>query len=108
MIIQLNADWRITSDALQWIVHKRKVVRGEERWQALSYHKDVAGALVYAGLRRVREISGIVGPEGLQPLVSALDAIRADINRALADVPRAPPKDADEKMMDAAPVIRAA
>ncbi len=36
MIITINDDWRLASDPLQWILQKRKLVKGEERPRSLA------------------------------------------------------------------------
>ncbi len=91
MIVDIGPDWRLVSDPLQWVVQKRvKAKATKHQWKSLGFHKNVGGALLQLAGRRVREIPGTYGPEALEPLTAALDAMREDINRALVDVPRTP------------------
>jgi hypothetical protein len=85
MIIQINPDWRIAADPLQWIVQQRQVSKntGAESWHAKGFHKYIADALQQLVQRQVREVPGTYGPEALETLLSALTAIREDIRRGL-------------------------
>ena len=82
MIITINPDWRLASDPLQWVLQKRKLVKGEERWRALAFFGDLDRAICELARRRIRILPGVYGPEALQPLVTSLDQLRDDIRAA--------------------------
>ena len=73
MIINLNTDWRIRSDPLQWIVEKR--VHGAKaaryQWKPEAFCKSFDSAVVWAGRRRVMEEPGEYGVDALPPLAAA-------------------------------------
>ena len=84
MIINLNKDWRIRSDPLQWIVEKRlhgaKTKRHE--WKPKAYCNSFDSAVVWAGRSRVMETPGEYGPDALPLLATALDAILGEVDSA--------------------------
>ena len=91
MIIQISDDWRIVSDAQQWVVQhlpggegggKRK----EDTWKPLAYFRDLGGAVVYVGRRRILDLPGHYHREALEPLCRALDALEGDIRAAVAGI----------------------
>ena len=84
MIITINPDWRLASDPLQWILQKRKLVKGEERWRSLAFFGDLDRAICELARRRIRILPGVYGPEALKPLVTSLDQLRDHIHAALA------------------------
>ena len=88
MIIHINADWRIRSDPLQWILDHRPereqaLAAGSKEWRPIGYFKFMAEALLEAAERQVRHLPGIYGPETLETLQGALLSIREDIQRGL-------------------------
>ena len=85
MIICLNADWRIDSDPLQWIIQRRRVVKGEDRWQAVSFHRDFIGAVVRLVDGEVKVIPGEYSSEDLIALLHALDCLKADVIAAIRE-----------------------
>jgi len=83
VIVRINPDWRIESDPLQWIIQKRRTVKGAERWSNVSYHRTLDSAVVQLAQRRVRMIGGEYPPEALPTLCHALDSLRDEISQAL-------------------------
>jgi hypothetical protein len=88
MIIHLNHDWRIASDPLQWIIQKRRTVKGQDKWDSLAFFGDLDRAVVHLARRRVRMLPGSYGPEALPVLCQALDRLKAEISTALSAMPR--------------------
>ncbi len=84
MIITINEDWRFASDPLQWMLQKRKPVKGETLWRSVAYFGNLDTAIIELVKRRIRCMGGTYGPEALQPLVTSLDQLRDDILTALA------------------------
>lgn len=58
MIIPVNKSWRIRSDRYCWMVERRKVVKGKDRWAAETYHQSAGKALQECAQRRVRACEG--------------------------------------------------
>ncbi len=86
MIINLNRDWRIRPDPLQWIVEKRLHGAKTKRhaWKPKAYCNSLDSGVVWAGRRRVMETPGVFGCDALPPLVAALDTIVEEVRAALA------------------------
>ena len=49
MIIQIDEQYRVTTDPYQWIIQKRRFRKGEEDWECLTYHPSLDSAI--QGLR---------------------------------------------------------
>ena len=49
MIIQIDEQYRVTTDPYQWIIQKRRSRKGEEDWECLTYHPSLDSAI--QGLR---------------------------------------------------------
>ena len=86
MIININLDWRIRSEPLNWIceqrIHGAKAKR--HKWKPRAYMNTFDGAVVWCGRRRVMELPGVFGCDALPPLCAALDAIEEEVRAALA------------------------
>jgi hypothetical protein len=87
MIIQINETYRLVSNELQWTLQKRRKGGQQEKWEALGYYTHIDNAVLDLAKRRLRCIEGNYGPEALEPLCRALDAIREDIKKALVVCP---------------------
>ncbi len=46
MIIAINEDWRFASDPLQWMLQKRKPVKGETLWRSVAYFGNLDTAII--------------------------------------------------------------
>ena len=86
MIICINPDWRIESDPLQWIVQKRRFVRGAERWTNVSYHTALDTAVIRLAQTQIHLIRGEYPPEALPMLCQALDNLKSDISVELGSI----------------------
>ena len=84
MIIRINPDWRIASDPQQWIVQRRRTVKGQERWHNVSYHGTLNGAVQRLAQKRVWLMGGDYGPDGLLALCQALDSLKTEIIDAIS------------------------
>jgi hypothetical protein len=86
MIINLNHQWRIRSDELQWNLEylpdpnpgtKRKT----ERWKAKGHFRTLDEAVLRCARRQIRLLPMVVGAEALPCLCTALDRIEAGQGR---------------------------
>ncbi len=86
MIITINADWRLSSDPLQWILQKRNpnATADRNRWRPIGYFGRLDAAVVACSRRRIRVLAGTYGPEALTPLSDALRSVRDDVYAAPA------------------------
>ena len=72
MIIQINADWRVRSDPLQWILDRRRTLRkrdtGEEYedWHVEGFYATLDGAVVGCIEHRLRFMEGGIPPRSLE------------------------------------------
>ncbi len=84
MIITINADWRLASDPLQWILQKRYQSKGEERQRSIAFFGDIDRAIVELSRRRILVLSGAYpAADALGPLSDALRSVRDDVHAAL-------------------------
>ena len=88
MIINLNPDWRIRSDPLQWIVeqrHVRKPGKPEEyeQWVVWGYFNTLAGAVNSTVGVVVRSLDGDYPHTAIEPLLGELRAIRENVDETL-------------------------
>ena len=84
MIIQINPDWRVASDPLQWILQKRYQSKGEDHWRPVAFFGRFEAALHELHRRRIRCLPGAYpGSEALRPLSDALIRIQEEITAAL-------------------------
>ena len=88
MIIRINRDWRIASDPLQWIVQRRRTVKGQDKWDAIAFFGSLDRAVLHLARRRVRMLPTSYGPEALPLLCQALDRLEAEVSAALSVMPR--------------------
>ena len=93
MIITINDDWRLRSDALQWVIERRKkrMTADDSRkhsgqWASVAFFGDLAQSLRWLAERRIRASEGEYPAAALEPLCDTLQAIREDTNRALATI----------------------
>ena len=54
IVIQINSDWRIVSDPLQWIVQRRRTVKGKVKWDSRTFHSDLGNAVMRLASAQVR------------------------------------------------------
>ena len=83
MIININVDWRIVSDPLQWIVQHRRMVKGQNKWDNKAYFGDLGNAVVWLARRQIMPLPGEYGPDALPALCQALDRIEGEIREVL-------------------------
>ena len=72
MIIQIDEQYRVTTDPYQWIVQKKRSRKGKEDWKSQTHHTSFQSALQSIGERLVR------GSDA-ETLVDAL----ADVEKAI-------------------------
>ena len=85
MIITINADWRLASDSLQWVLQRRYQSKDEDQWQAKAFFGRLDAALQELVRRRIRCLPGAYpGSEALRPLSHALITIHEEITTALS------------------------
>ncbi len=55
MNLPINEQYRISSDANQWILQKSRTRKGVKDWESISFHGDVDDLIKHLGNRMVRE-----------------------------------------------------
>ena len=45
MIIQIDEQYRVTTDPYQWIIQKRRTRKGKEDWESLTFHSSPDAAI---------------------------------------------------------------
>jgi hypothetical protein len=86
MIIQINNDWRLDSDSLQFILqhrHEAKNADADARWRNIGYFASLDSAICELARRRIRILPGVYGPDALPLLSCAIDEIKADVAAVL-------------------------
>ena len=75
-VLRLSDDWALGSDPLQWIVYRWRKLRGETKWQAVSFVESETSIL-----RRVLYEQGVVAfPEADAALNAFPDSFRKWMN----------------------------
>ena len=93
MIINLNADWRLRSDPLQWILERRRILKKRntgqeyEDWHVEGFYGTLDAAVVSCIERRLRFMDGEYPPDALEALHTALDSLRREVRAVLAGLP---------------------
>ena len=54
MIIQIDEQYRVTTDPYQWIIQKRRTRKGKEDWESLTFHSSLDAAIQSLREDRVR------------------------------------------------------
>ena len=84
MIININNEWRIRTEPLNWIIEKRVWNKDKEKWgkwSAQAYPTSLASALYWLMDHQVKELPGEYGPEALKHLTDALAEIKDIISQ---------------------------
>lgn len=79
MVIPIDKDYRLASDALCWKVGKRGTLKGETVWSPISWH-DTPGAAAKSLSRRLVRLCEA---ETLEDALKAVDEIAEKLTRAL-------------------------
>lgn len=79
MIIPIDSDYRITSDALCWKVEKSGTLKGEAVWSPISWHETPGGAVKSLSRRLVRSCE----TETLEEAIHAVEEIGEKLTKAL-------------------------
>jgi len=65
MIIQIDEQYRVTTDPYQWIIQKKRTRNGREDWTSQTFHPSFSSALENLGERMVRESNASTLSEAL-------------------------------------------
>jgi len=95
VIINVNSDWRVRSDGLQWIIEQkmslRKRMPGDKRgpgkatgasythWKARGFHSQIDSAAWQVGELQLKELEGEYESPALEMLSQTLWDIKMDI-----------------------------
>ena len=76
-MIILNENYRIESDECCFTLKERKVAKsgkaeGEERWEPISYSRDLSGALVSYRNRRIKALSATDTEEEIDNMIDCI------------------------------------
>jgi len=88
--LQINPDWRVTSDRYCWMVQRRRVRTDKETgeqsevWGNESFHASLPAAVSALGEHVLRRSDA----EGIAEIAATLDRLSTDVSRALAPVLR--------------------
>lgn len=85
--IQVNEDWRLKHDGLQFCVQKRRVgqsgkTKGLVFWDNWAFCREIGTAIHWLASRRIYGIKGTYGIEGLDMLAQAIEQIKAELKVA--------------------------
>ena len=86
MIIQVNENWRIASDAYQWIAQRRRTVKGRPKWEGVSFHRTFDSVVLWLAQRQLRDLEGDYRLDELSSFCQALDRLSDEIRAALEGV----------------------
>ena len=85
IVIQINSDWRIVSDPLQWIVQRRRTVKGKDKWDSRTFHSDLGNAVMRLASAHIRTFDAVVGPDALEVLCHFLDSLENKFLSAIGE-----------------------
>jgi len=78
--IQVNEDYRVSSDVNSWAIQKRGLRKGKIEWAPVSWFMTLDKAMAGLAARMVRESDG----ENIDEIVADAKLIGEEINKALA------------------------
>jgi len=78
--IDINTDYRITSDSHQWIVQKRRIRKGNQDWESVAFLASLPTALEWLRERLVREGEA----ETLTDALGEIETVTTTLSQALA------------------------
>lgn len=95
MIIEINPDWRISSDSHQWILERLRGTRKDRKtgqplpnWKPVGYFASLSTLLKRLIDLRVWRIEGTHPPEALEHVCNALSDMKAEVRDALSNIDR--------------------
>ena len=80
MIIQIDKQYRVTTDPYQWIIQKKRTRNGREDWASQTFHPSFSSALENLGERMVRESNAST----LSEVLADVKTITTTLSQALA------------------------
>ena len=80
MIIQIDEQYRVTTDPYQWIIQKKRTRNGREDWRSQTFHPSFASALQSLGETMVRESNAST----LSQALADVKTITTTLSQALA------------------------
>ena len=80
MIIQIDEQYRVTTDPYQWIVQKKRSRKGKEDWESQTYHPSLDAAIHSLWERLVRASDAETEVDALQDI----ERITTTFSQALA------------------------
>ena len=80
MIIQIDEQYRVTTDPYQWIIQKKRTRNGREDWRSQTFHPSFSSALQSLGETMVRESNASTLPQAL----ADVKTITTTLSQALA------------------------
>jgi len=96
MIININKEWRLTTDNLQWrLEHKALKIKANnpkldgkpaKTWKQVSYHRDIWGAVRDMMRRQVCGIEGEYPLGAMDELCRSLHRSETNIEKAIEEV----------------------
>lgn len=79
MRLRINEQYRISSDANQWILQKVRTRKGVEDWESISFHSAIDDLIQDLGHRMVRESDATTLAEALV----AIENVTTTLSQAL-------------------------
>ncbi len=90
MIVNINQDWRLRSDELQWILDRRvqpkeDMAETEPTWRVAGYFRFIDEAIMELARQDIRLMRGEYPADALALIVETLDQIREDCRKAVRE-----------------------
>ena len=79
MKLPINEQYRISSDAYQWILQKTRTRKGVKDWESITFHGDLDDLIKDLGNRMVRESDATTLAEALV----AIENVTTTLSQAL-------------------------
>ena len=72
MLVLTHKNFRIAADPHQWIIQRRRLEGGRQRWDSNCFHKSLSGAVFGLARLKVCDFERVT-PEDLETLCDHLD-----------------------------------
>ena len=91
MIVNINQDWRLRSDEVQWILDRRVqsnkgTGKAKTVWKVAGFSRHLNCIIMELARQDIRLIRGQYPADALALIVETLDRIETDCHRAVRDV----------------------
>lgn len=86
MVIPVRDDLRVHGGSMAWEIQRRRVVKGETRWESFKWFSKLGQALEWAGQEQIRLSEGNSLADTIEAFSAVAQRYQAVLESALAKV----------------------